>query len=57
VNVAEIWRCPVKSMAGGRLDSAHIKPLGIEEDCVVYVEDARGHVITARTHHNILLHD
>ena len=57
MNVAEIWRCPVKSMAGGRLDSAHIKPLGIEEDCVVYVEDARGHVITARTHHNILLHD
>jgi uncharacterized protein YcbX len=44
-------------MAGRRLDSAHIGPLGIEGDCVVYVEDARGHVITARTHCNILLHD
>lgn len=44
-------------MAGGRLDSAHIGPLGIEGDCVVHVKDVRGHVITARTHHNILLHD
>jgi hypothetical protein len=29
MKVAQIWRYPVKSMAGERLDSAHIGSLGI----------------------------
>jgi len=56
MQVAQIWRYPVKSMAGERLDRARIGPLGIEGDRVVHVEDARGHLITARTHHRLLGH-
>lgn len=56
MRVAEIWRYPVKSMAGERLDHAPIGPLGIEGDRVVHVEDARGRVITARTHYRLLGH-
>lgn len=29
MKVAQIWRYPVKSMAGEQLDSAHIGPPGI----------------------------
>ena len=56
MKVAQIWRYPVKSMAGEPLNHARIGPLGIEGDRVVHVEDARGHVITARTHHRLLGH-
>ena len=54
MKLAQIWRYPVKSMAGERLKCARIGPLGIEGDRVVHVENARGHVITARTHHRLL---
>ncbi|MBI1735639.1 MAG: MOSC N-terminal beta barrel domain-containing protein, partial [Candidatus Rokubacteria bacterium] len=50
MRVAELWRYPVKSMAGERLPVAEIGRLGIFGDRVVRVEDARGRVITARTH-------
>jgi uncharacterized protein YcbX len=56
VKVAQIWRYPVKSMAGERLDRTRIGPLGIEGDRVVHAEDGRGNVITARTHHRLLGH-
>ena len=56
MKVAQIWRYPVKSMGGERLDRARIGSLGIEGDRVVHVEDARGHVITARTHPRLLGH-
>ena len=56
MKVAQIWRYPVKSMAGERLEHARIGPLGIEGDRIVHVEDAHGHVITARTHHWLLGH-
>ena len=56
MKVAQIWRYPVKSMAGERLNHARIGPLGIEGDRIVHVEDARGHVITARTHYRLLAH-
>ena len=56
MKVAQIWRYPVKSMAGEQLDRAVIGSLGIEGDRVVHVEDARGNVITARTHHLLLGH-
>ena len=38
MKVAEIWRYPVKSMAGERLGRARIGALGIEGDRVVHVE-------------------
>lgn len=56
MNLVQIWRYPVKSMAGERMKSARIGHLGIEGDCVVHVEDADGHVVTARTHHRLLGH-
>ncbi len=56
MKVSQIWRYPVKSMAGERLTHARIGALGIEGDRIVHVEDARGHVITARTHYRLLGH-
>lgn len=56
MKVAQIWRYPVKSMAGEPLNYARIKPLGIEGDRIVHVEDEDGRVITARTHHRLLGH-
>ena len=56
MKIEQIWRYPVKSMGGERLDHARIGSLGIEGDRVVRVEDARGHMITARTHHRLLGH-
>jgi uncharacterized protein len=56
MRVTEIWRYPVKTMAGEKLQRTRIEPLGIEGDRVVHVEDARGRVITARSHPRFLGH-
>jgi uncharacterized protein len=56
MKVKEIWRYPVKTMAGEKLQSVHIGPLGIEGDRVVHVEDEQGQVITARSHPRFLSH-
>lgn len=56
MNVAQIWRYPIKSMGGEKVTRAVLSSLGIEGDRVIHVEDARGHVITARTHHRLLGH-
>jgi uncharacterized protein len=47
--VAELWRYPVKSLAGEPLDSAEISADGIPGDRVVQVYDAEGRIVTART--------
>ena len=54
MRVRELWRYPVKSMAGERLDVAEIGRLGISGDRVVHVEDAHGRVVTARSHPKLL---
>jgi uncharacterized protein YcbX len=54
VYVAEIWRYPVKSMAGERLDHVEVGPLGLQGDRIVHVEDRRGRIVTARTHPRLL---
>ena len=56
MHVAELWRYPVKSMAGERLERAWLGPLGVEGDRVVHVEDAGGGFITSRTHPRLLGH-
>ena len=56
MNVIEIWRYPVKTMAGEKLQRVGIGPLGIEGDRVMHVEDARGRVITSRSHPRLLGH-
>src|SRR5438874_11026916 len=57
MNVTELWRYPVKTMAGERLETARVAPLGIEGDRVVHVEDSQGRVITSRTHPRFLGHE
>ena len=52
--VAELWRYPVKSMAGESLPWADVTPHGLAGDRIVQVRDSRGHVITSRTHHRLL---
>ena len=54
MKVREIWRYPVKTMAGERLQGAHLGPLGLEGDRIVQVKDAGGRVITSRTHPRFL---
>lgn len=41
MKVAQIWRYPVKSMAGEQRDYARIGPLGIDGDRVVHRGCAR----------------
>jgi uncharacterized protein YcbX len=56
MKVAEIWRYPVKTMGGERLERAALGPLGVEGDRIVHVEDAWGHVVTSRSHPRFLGH-
>jgi uncharacterized protein YcbX len=56
VRLAEIWRYPVKSMAGERLSAADLRADGIAGDRVVQVWDERGRILTARTHPRLLGH-
>ena len=54
MKIAGIWRYPVKTMAGEKLQRVAVGSLGIEGDRVVHVEDARGRVITSRSHPRFL---
>ena len=56
MTITEIWRYPVKTMAGEKLQRVDVGPLGIDGDRVVHVEDARGRVITSRSHPRLLGH-
>jgi uncharacterized protein YcbX len=54
LRVAELWRYPVKSLAGERLETAELTATGIPGDRVVQVWDDRDMVLTARTHPRLL---
>ncbi len=54
MHLKEIWRFPVKSMAGESLTSVRIDKLGVNGDRTVLVRGANGHVITSRSHHKLL---
>ena len=55
MHVSELWRYPVKSMAGERLQQAEVARDGIVGDrLALVVRDGR--VITSRTHPKLLLH-
>ena len=54
--VAEIWRYPVKSMAGEQLQTARLTEAGIDGDRVIQVRNAHGRTITSRTHPALLGH-
>jgi uncharacterized protein YcbX len=54
--VKEIWRYPVKSMAGEPLQRASLGSLGVEGDRVVQVRNKQGRTVTARTFPDLLGH-
>lgn len=56
MRVTDIWRYPVKTMAGERLQRAEVGSLGIAGDRVVHVEDGKGRVVTSRSHPHFLGH-
>ena len=56
MQIAELWRYPVKSMAGEALQSAELHADGIVGDRVVLVRDGRGRVVTARSRPALLAH-
>jgi uncharacterized protein len=52
--VKEIWRYPVKSMAGERIRESELTLTGLADDRKVLVVGANARVITARTHYRLL---
>lgn len=61
--IKEIWRYPVKSMAGETLQSAELTESGVAGDRMIQVRSAAGRIMTARTwplllrHHAVLNSD
>ena len=56
MQISQLWRYPVKSMAGQRLESAHLGRDGIPGDRLLYVVDGRGQIVSARTNPRLLGH-
>jgi uncharacterized protein len=54
--IAELWRYPVKSMAGERLEVAELRREGLAGDRVVQVRSGAGRVITSRARPKLLGH-
>jgi hypothetical protein len=54
MHVKQIWRYPVKSMAGESLHRVQIDKFGLADDRKVLVWEAHSHVITSRTHYKLL---
>lgn len=52
--VKELWRYPVKSMAGERVREAQLTLTGFADDRKILVVGANGRVISSRTHHKLL---
>jgi hypothetical protein len=52
--VKEIWRYPVKSMAGEQLQSASLTQAGIDGDRIIQVRNAQGRTVTSRTYPELL---
>ncbi len=50
MNIQQIWRYPVKSMAGERVDAARVTEAGIEGDRGIQVRNKSGRTVTSRTH-------
>ena len=54
--IKELWRYPVKSMAGEQLDTAEITEHGIAGDRIIQVRNATGRIFSARTRPELLRH-
>jgi uncharacterized protein len=49
MHVAQLWRYPVKSFAGERLEAVEVAADGIPGDRGLFVRDGRGEAVTGRT--------
>jgi uncharacterized protein YcbX len=56
MHVAELWRYPVKSMAGERRAATDVGLDGLPGDRTHYVVDAHGEIVSARTRPLLLRH-
>jgi len=56
VNVLELWRYPVKSMAGERLERADVRADGIAGDRLLQVRDRMDRLVTSRSRPALLSH-
>src|SRR5436190_5628705 len=56
VRILELWRYPVKSMAGERLDRAELGPDGVSGDRILQVRDSRDRIVTSRSRPALLSH-
>ncbi|MEO5656808.1 MAG: MOSC N-terminal beta barrel domain-containing protein [Nitrospiria bacterium] len=54
MHVAELWRYPVKSLAGEPIQVADLSTEGISGDRLVHVQDQRGGIVTSRTRPKLL---
>jgi uncharacterized protein YcbX len=54
MHVAELWRYPVKSLRGERLDAVRLDSGGFPGDRALVVRDERGDLVTARTRGQLL---
>ena len=52
--IKELWRYPVKSLAGEQVAEAYIDDLGIPGDRQILVRTGHGRTLTSRTHHLLL---
>jgi uncharacterized protein YcbX len=56
VRIQELWRYPVKSMAGERLERAELGPDGVAGDRLLQVRDAQERIVTSRFRPTLLSH-
>jgi uncharacterized protein len=56
MRLQEIWRYPVKSMAGESLTAADLTEAGVAGDRIVQVRKAAGRIVSARTRPLLLRH-
>jgi uncharacterized protein YcbX len=56
VRVQELWRYPVKSMAGERLERAVLGPDGVAGDRILQVRDRQDRIVTSRSRPALLAH-
>jgi hypothetical protein len=56
VKVLELWRYPVKSMAGERLERTDILPDGLAGDRILQVRDRHDRIVTSRSRPALLSH-